>query len=291
MKEKLTNSRYANAVLMKLQSSKKKWVFLVEGKTDRILFTKFIANDDVLINSCDGKPKLKEIVKELRSRDFNSFIAILDLDFEKIDKEVIDDKQIFYSDHHDIEISIIESNSLNVILEKYSVEEKLNSFTETFKDSYKDYVFKLGSYLGYLKWSNKKDNLGLVFKPKNVDGNQLKIDKFINKNLVYLGNEKMINTVLEYSKNRGTHLSSKQDIISSFDENVKSNLDLLQLCNGHDLSHIIALSLKKIIGTRNVSYKDIEEDLRLSYDSNCFKKTNLYKAIKNWEDQNVQILF
>lgn len=290
MKEELTNSRYANAVLMKLQSSKKKWVFLVEGKTDRILFSKFVLNADVLINSCDGKPKLYEVVKELRSRDFNSFIAIVDSDFEKIDKETLNDNQIFYSDFHDMEISIIESNSLNVILEKYAVEEKLNSFAGKYKKNYKDYIFKIGSYIGYLKWSNKKDNLGLVFKPVNVDGNHLKIEKFINRDLVYLGNDKMIEKVLEYSKNRGTQLSSKKEIITSLDKNSKTKLDLLHLCNGHDLSYIIALSLKKIIGTRTISYKDIENDLRLSYDSNCFKQTELYKAIKKWEKQNVQVL-
>ncbi|WP_149275822.1 DUF4435 domain-containing protein [Pareuzebyella sediminis] len=290
MKDKLTNSRYANAVLMKLQSSKKKWVFLVEGKTDRILFSKFIISDNVLINSCDGKPKVIEIIKELRNRNFSEFLAVLDSDFDKIDEETIDDKQVFYSDYHDIEVSIIESNSLNVILEKYASEEKLNTFNTKFKKEFKEYVLELGSYIGYLKWSNKKDKLGLVFKPVNIDGNHLKIEKFIDRNLVYLGNDKMIRQVLEYSKNRGTDLSSEAEVKSSFAKHSKIKVDFHNLCNGHDLSYIIALSLKKVIGSKTVSSKDVENDLRMSYDSNCFKKTDLYKSIKAWERKNSQVL-
>lgn len=290
MRGLLTKSREANALLMKFKPKDNDLILLVEGKTDRILFSKFIISKRIIINDCDGSSNVIELIEELRSRDFNSMIGILDKDFKELDEELIEDEIIFYTDYHDIEVSIIESNAINVIFEKYANEEKLENFHTKFRLNYRDYIFKLASFIGYLKWANKIDDLGLVFKPKTTEGKKLKLEKIFNFDLEYLGDERMVTYVKQYSNNRGTNIKNTEEIIESYNKHKGKAVDLLHLCNGHDLSYIIAISIKRIIGNTNVSFENIENDLRLSYDSNCFKLTNLYKSIKHWEESNVSVL-
>ncbi|WP_282075273.1 DUF4435 domain-containing protein [Maribacter aquivivus] len=274
---------------MKFNPSKKDVIFLVEGKSDKILFTKFILSDKVSLESCQGFKNVLIVAEELRKRDFHSFIAVLDSDFRYLEDNYINDKQIFFTDYHDIEISFIESNSLKVIFEKYANQEKLKSFEDKINKTFKDYIYQLASHLGYLKWANKKEDLGLVFKPKYIEGKYLKLDKVVTVNLEFVGDEVMINYVRQFSTSKGKNPKNNEVIIKHFRSLFSEDIDLKHLCNGHDLCYLIAISLKKTIGKINVTYDQIENDLRLSYDSDCFKKTKLYKQILVWEEENTKV--
>lgn len=291
MRDQLTKYRKANAILQKLKPDKKKWIILVEGKSDRIFYGKFVLQEKVQVSSCDGCKNLLEIAEVLEERKIENFIGILDSDFRRLDNEEINDPKIFHTDYHDIEISILESRALQDVLNKYINEDRFSAYETSINQSFLKRVYELSSHLGYLKWANKIDNLGLVFKPERPEGKRLKFNKFIDeRTLEYISDEALINYMIQYSNNRDTNVSTRDEIINSYEtrKNVE-DVDQKQLCNGHDMCQIISLSLKKVIGSNNVSVDTIEENLIFAYDSIAFKESNLHTELKAWEVENTQL--
>ena len=119
MRDLITTYRRANAILQKLNSSNKEWVFLVEGKSDKVFFGKFVIPKCFQISICDGNSNLQQIASILKERSFTKYLGVIDSDFRKLDGDEIDDNQIFQTDFHDIEISIFESQALADVLNKY----------------------------------------------------------------------------------------------------------------------------------------------------------------------------
>ena len=63
--------------------------------------------------------------------------------------------------------------------------------------------------------------------------------------------------------------------------------DLWHVCCGHDMVCILALGLRKVIGTTAVIESELLETcLRLAYETTHFTSTNLYTSIKEWEQAN-----
>lgn len=292
MKDLITTYRRANAILQKLNSSKKEWVFLVEGKSDRVFFGKFVIPEHFQISICDGNSNLQEIASILRERSFTKYLGVIDSDFDRLEDRKIADNQIFQTDFHDIEISIFESKALADVLNRYQIEEKFGKFEKDSGINFLESLYCLSEPLGYLRWANQGDKLGLAFKPKNPEGSPLKYEKFIDKRtLGYKSDEALVDYISQYSKNRNTNIKSRDEILASLLNKQKNKVDRKQLCNGHDMCYILSLALKHAIGSCNVSSKILQDNLVFAYDSEAFKMTDLYKNIKKWEKSNTVVFY
>lgn len=290
MRENLTIHRTVNALLQKLNPNQREWILLVEGKSDKLLFGKFVIKEKVEIQNCDGWTNLLEIVNILRERKIDKFIGVLDKDFRELDGDLIEDPQLFFTDFHDIELSILESRAFETVLSSHENEDKRKNFESKSKKSILQNLYDLCKNLGYLKWSNKTYELGLVFKPVNPEGNPVSYDKFIDKqNLIFISDDVMITHLMQYSINRKTTIKPKSDIEAKYNEFKGRTVDLRQLCNGHDMCHVLSLALKKVIGGKTVPKETLEKELILAYDSTDFKLTTLYSKIQDWESKNSQI--
>src|SRR6188768_1418661 len=76
---------------------------------------------------------------------------------------------------------------------------------------------------------------------------------------------------------------------------VKENAyDKYHLVNGHDLSQILYLFLKKTLGCKNkmlVDHNAIEDSLILAFEIDDFRKTQLYQSLTQWDNNNGKILW
>ncbi len=137
--------------------------------------------------------------------------------------------------------------------------------------------------------------MGLSFKPETPDGKSLSYSDFIDiKSLSFINSESLIKSIVNYSANKLKKPKPIEVIADKYNE-VKNNApyDRLQLCNGHDITFIIQLSLKRKLGNYNAneySQKRIELDLIFAYDSQDFLTTKLYNNIKKWETDNAKIV-
>ena len=68
-----------------------------------------------------------------------------------------------------------------------------------------------------------------------------------------------------------------------------SNHDIWDLYCGHDLVCILSVGLRKVLGSqkqRNVESDLLGQALRLAYETAYFLTTNLYQALRLWEENN-----
>jgi hypothetical protein len=65
--------------------------------------------------------------------------------------------------------------------------------------------------------------------------------------------------------------------------------DPWQLCNGHDLVGVLSIGLRRAIGSQSavgVGVEEMERALRLAYEAVDFAASELYRAIREWEQRN-----
>jgi hypothetical protein len=78
-----------------------------------------------------------------------------------------------------------------------------------------------------------------------------------------------------------------QELMSSLEDVTH---DQWHVCCGHDLVAILALGLRRALGTNDagqVRAELIERSLRLAYEAEYFRGTQLYAAIRVWEERNL----
>lgn len=268
---------------------------LVEGNNDYTLFRKFFNNEICDIKISFGKDIITGVIEILEERGFSNAIAIIDSDFQNLDQTKPPSERIFFTDCHDLESSIFKSEAVDALIDQYCIKEKLDVFlNEHNTTDMRTALLSLISPLGYLKWANKQNEWGILFRPKEVNGSPLKIEDFIPVNtLKFTGDEQMVRTVLNFSRGKVKSLPKETTVIEQLCQISKGNVDHYQLCNGHDLSYLFSLALRKKVSNYNanaVTAAQIESDLILAYDSRYFEKTELYTELKHWENKNSKLL-
>lgn len=280
MEENLLADRIANAIMM--DKSFSGYYLLVEGIKDYKLFSKFIYQKNIRIKEAFGVEKVQNVLKILSERNYAEHLAIIDSDFANILDSVEEVDGLFLTDYHDTEVMIFNTKALDSILRMFVSSSKIIAFEKKHNKRIKDAIFELGSEVGFLKLANKIYGLGLVFKPATVDGNQIKYKDFIDdKEFTFKGHQALVTSLLNYSRSKSVTKSEKE-ILESLKIVSSSKYDVNQLVNGHDLSNILFLLMKKVFASNNKMLHDfnsIEDSLTLAYEYEDFKATDLYKNI------------
>ena len=99
-----------------------------------------------------------------------------------------------------------------------------------------------------------------------------------------------INYILNRSPN--CKCNAPEIILQNVNQLIKSEHDLFQVCNGHDVVDSLAIFFNfHKSGLKGLTGERIQSSLRLVYNLNQFKKTDLFKDINNWALANNYILF
>lgn len=282
MIEHITPERIANSIM---QDTYNGLYVLVEGNKDYKLFSKFLNLDALRIKQTFGCINLFKVFEILNNRGFKLKIGIVDRDFSEILNLPSPFSNVFVTDHHDIEVMIFISSAFDAVLNIYTLPEKVEQFERKVGRPIREIIFDLSDKIGYLKLANKLNNLGLVFKPKTVDGNQIKYHEFIDDHLKFKGDERLIRTVINYSRNKSNQALNYESIKHNYDIVKEVKYPSTTLSNGHDLSNIIFILLKKTLKSSNKMLQDfnsVEDSMILAYEFEEFKKTQLYLDIYDW---------
>lgn len=290
MEEYITPQRIANAILIKANSNNA--YVIVEGKDDYKLFNKFIDNEVCTIEIAFGKENVVDVLDELEKRNFEKVFGILDSDFRELNNEVLNNENIFFTDYHDIEIMLIKSECFEIVLNNYIQVEKLREKYGGYNE-FRSYLFEITKPLGYLKWLNERNKLGLKFKSSIPEGKSIDFTHFISiSDLKFLGYEKLVDSIFNFCNGKVCIEIKKDNLLKELN-NFISDCDLAHLCNGHDVIRIISLSLKRNLSNYNskaILPEQLSKEFILSYEARFFKQTNLYHKIKNWEELKKQVV-
>ena len=282
VQDHITPHRTANAML---QDTSTFYFLLVEGIKDLPTYKKLIS-EGVQIKVSFGKHKMKEIDELLKKRGFENYLGIRDADFLRLKNNSKFNQNycgnIFATDEHDSESMIIASDALTDFINHISHESNTKTFSSQY-GSIRDLCYRLCYPIACLRLASKKYDLGLAFKPLKPEGNKVKFKKFIcEKEFIYLGHEKMINTLVEYSTNRGGNIPPREDILKALDKIISENYSLYDIVNGHDLSEVLYIICKKGLKIQNKLLSDagcVEDMLRMTYNMEYFKRTKIYGDI------------
>jgi hypothetical protein len=250
--------------IWKTPDTKRLVCILVEGDGDEKIFQKFFDNEKPWIEIADVKDELKIIIKKL-SCETKQIIGILDADFSNLKNEEPDSDCLFFTDCHDIEMTILREDEVrvNIFAEYGKVKEMKSIF---------DNILENAAYMGYLHWYNYETNYGYSF-----DGIFYKYDT----DKIAREEQRIIDIINIQSPYKKQELK-KEDVDSFISQ--KNTDNMYNLCNGHD---VIILFMKKL----SVGERAIYTALRLSYQKLHFMRTNLYAALNRWQQRSDFMLF
>lgn len=258
------------------------YYILLEGETDELVFSKFFKSENVSFEICHGKENLLSAIKILNvSKCQQNYLGIVDKDLDHfLESHSIEDN-ILETDFHDLEIMCFTSNAFKSFAIEYYSKNKIERFKNI--DVIKDHIRDLALQVSKLRLINFQNKYNLKFKPnlKNKENKELDYTKFIcKKDFKFLGYDTFLDSISKYY-NQGLP-KDKNLIKKEIQELDINNTDVYSLIHGHDLTSIISLSLKSVLGKSSVSNSkrdDVERAIRLAYSLDDFKDSKLYQKI------------
>jgi hypothetical protein len=158
MKGQSSMSSIVAGIGMKRSAKPGLTVVLLEGESDRKLFVKLFAPETNLV-ILDGKENVLAGREELVEHNlWQGLICILDQDFEGIEGRLMVEDGVFYTDHHDLEMMLLDSAALTAVLIEKTSQEKWKKFSTSNPDPLAFFLDKLAP-LAALRLHNERENL------------------------------------------------------------------------------------------------------------------------------------
>ena len=257
----------ANDIRLSLNTpsgSKIVWV-LVEGEDDGKIYPKFFDASKAKVEYVNGKTSLIEAL-EILTQETKQVVGIADADFLHLNKLYPRVKNLFYTDYHDIEMTMLSFEDVrNNLLTEYQLQDKQQIIWQN--------VLEEASYIGYIRWYNDINDNKINFSGIEYG----KIADLVDEKLK-LQKPLLLDELNQRSPNKERILTD--ETVNTFIE-TNSTDDSMNLCSGHDVAAFLSL----IIGSRTTP-KGVETALRFSFNIQHFSKTKLYKQLQERQNQN-----
>ena len=251
-----------------------KVVIVVEGDSDLRLDIKLF-NEHAKIEPMYGKLKLLSLDSELYNVFPRNLIAIKDADFDHLNGIHPPHKNVFLTDKHDIEMTMIDSEIIDSILAEYigradNYNELCDgqNLIDNLAENLKDY--------SYIKWKN------------DVDNGHINFDTVRMKELGVANSPASFTRALNLIYSKGCNSREEVEIIKEADmDSFKEEHpceDLALLVCGHDFCASMVEWIRSIPKSLSGLSKDgLEGIIRMLYTPAKFHDTNLYRNIHAWE--------
>lgn len=289
----ISASRDFTAMIMKCNNSPNIAFILVEAKQNEILFRKLLHHTCKFF-PCDGWENILFIMQQVTPNKMPNLIAIIDADFRRITQQIPTYPNVFLTDYHDTEMMTCFSDAWTNVLNTYEIPEQRKSFEQTYNCDLRTYLIQLLKPLACLRLLNEQEKWGLTFKSGNkLPYKPLNFSEFIDeKTLQFKTNQDLLKSV-ENKSNRQGFFTQDTTRCQQFDSFCSQHYDLLQLCNGHDLMHILSIALDKAISnkgnTEKIAPEQLTNDFITAYRLTDFEQTQLYNNLQTWQQQHPSI--
>lgn len=245
------------------------YYLIVEGESDEHFFENILDCSKCKVMNLEGKAEVKKFIEDQNSANKKGYLGIVDADFEHIDGYEEQVKNVIITDVHDIEMLMFSSNpNMRRIYSELTENMIINNFEEKHQKSFLDSIIKVAYDIGLLKMVMKRPKYYVNMK-------DIFYSDIINKEF-----ELDIDTLIERVKKKHHTL---YEIKKEMENLREKNFDEFQVCCGHDVTNILAISFTSEQNDglgygkrRYVDGKEIERLLRAVYDFEHFLCTKLY---------------
>ena len=248
-------------------------VIAVEGNDDVRVNRKLFKKNVTLIRTY-GKVRLLNIDRELFDLYPRNLIAIKDADFDHLNGTGTPHENIFLTDKHDMEMTMIDEEIADSILaEQLKDIENFDKICSG-RELIETLTINLREY-SYIKWLNDVCGCNINFGVVTMHG------------LGAASSPIHIETALEALYNNEANdreevkKVSEEDVITFVEKHPCEDLALL-VC-GHDFCSSMLEWMKGKGVKNNVTRSGLEGMIRMLYSSQKFRTTKLYSGIHAWE--------
>ena len=256
-------------------------ILVTEGDSDYKFLNFFIATRQCYLLSAHGKENAVKCIPLAHKESIKGVLSFIDSDFDRILKKLPKNRDIIATDFHDCEMLMIMTEAFDTVVAEYGSSKKINIFLNNCKKKdLRAVLFGICIPIGILRLLSIKKKYNLKFK--NID-----FGKFIGIREINIDIKKFVECVLANSK--GHSLELKKIITDIKKEEVGNSYKAEQICNGHDFAEVLAIGLRRAIGScdSKIGNRDnVEKLLRIAYSFEKFKKTNCYNDMLCWEKRN-----
>jgi hypothetical protein len=274
VQEQLTPNYYTNE--LRLRRSTHKGVFLlVEGGSDAKFYRQLIDSDQCQLVVALNRDMAISVLEILQQAPSDDVVAIVDKDFDELNRTLPDRPNLFFTDTHDLETMLLKSPALEKLIGELGSKEKLAKFGHDVRSV----LLTTGCSIGCLLWISIQDGLNLKFEGINFQ-------KFIDKEMLTIDELELIEEVKRKSQKLNLKTSELHQHLT---EKKTLSHDFWQVCRGHDLINILSIGLRHAIGTKNakdVTAEILESNLRMCYEQIYFQTTQLHSSLCRWEADN-----
>lgn len=254
---------------------------ILEGATDAKLFEDFTDEDKCTIYQVKNRENVINLMQQLAGINKNGYtIGIVDDDQNRLLGDEVLPPNTLYTDTNDIETMIFWSAAFPKIARHLFAYDKTPD-SSAIKSIHRK-LWERALPVGELRIINKINGWGLSFK----DGGgkkDLDFGKFINwkTDMTYKGDDELVTAVKGHNhRPEINNNDAKASLVALRKEKHKP----WEIVVGHDLTKMIALSLKKALGKKESSdyeREQVEVSFRLAYSLDDFRKTQLYQNMNS----------
>lgn len=284
----------ANQVAASQNKSFKGCYFYVEGSSDSCMWRNFLDEKYVKIVACNGWQKVAETVKKNLDAG-NTCIGVVDLDFHAyIPEPEKVHPNIFLTDDHDLEMMIYHSGDYLKAINMFDSSGKRQEYEQANDVQVLDEAKAIADRIARLRMIVKKHNLKLVFrKSKNNDFSYPDYDKVLDKRtLNYVSDEKLVTYFISWSRNETNSQVLPAEVLPLLQQEKANDYDEWKFLNGHDMTLILTLLLKKKIKLSALANAEsFERSLYVAIEKQSLQHTALYANIQQFAEQNNLVIF
>ena len=285
----------ANQVAASQNKSFKGCYFYVEGASDSCMWRNFLDEKNVKIVACNGWEKVVDsVTKNLDAG--NTCIGIVDLDFHTyIPEQKKVHSNIFLTDDHDLEMMIYHSGDYLKAINQVDPFGKRQEYEHANDVQVLDEAKAIVGRIARLRITVKKHDLKLVFRKmnKNKDFSYPDYDKALDKHaLNYVSDEKLVTYMIGWSRNETNAQVLPTEVLPLLEQENTNDYDEWKFLNGHDMTLVLTLLLKKKIKlSALVNAESLEKSLYVAYEKQSLQRTALYANIQQFAEQNNLVIF
>lgn len=256
-------------------------ILLVEGDSDSLFFNNLIDSKSCRIVVSSGKENAIGAIEILNKEGATGVLCVVDADFHHLGVAALaNNENVVISDHHDLEILMIEDSAFDKLVKNFGSDEKVAALLATGL-SVRDAIYKSCAIMGAMRlWSIESGN--------NLNFKKLKNKKYHFIDLRDLACDR--DTLITSVKNASEKFNLANDAINNgISDVLNRGYDVRQLCNGHDMCWVISRALRRLIGSlseETSAPENIEKILRIGYETGNFKLTGLCQSMVAWQARN-----
>ncbi|MCY4466745.1 MAG: DUF4435 domain-containing protein [Chloroflexi bacterium] len=268
-------------------SIKGKSFVMLEGKTDRALWTEYMPTNHCYLVYADGKDDIVDALKIPVLRGISGIAGIVDADYWLItDADELDIENLLYDDCcPDMESILLSSPALKKVF-RHTFDDIEIGEIHDFTDELTQESLRLAMEFGYFRWLNDCQDHGLPC-------NSIRFDEVIDNATLQLDCQWVAKRLAEASN----AITSEQLLNEVAELRAECLPETIQLCRGKDILAIMAFILPRLYESRfgdalpvntHSLLRDgqLAKELRKAYEYIYFQETSLFDCIRAWESTN-----